>query len=161
MSRRTRLVRRRRRKHASDERLDSPAPAACRGTQRWPGKWLGPALLILPFAEVGVTVALTRWLGATVAYALYAVPAVFGLLIQWRRYLLVKETWQEMEIEVREKRKESFSDPAWLRKSWGIQVFWLTVLLLLVPGVLSHLAAFYLLIRPPACWLAVPNKRQE
>ena len=32
-----------------------------------------------------MTVLLTRYLGGAVAFALYAIPATIGLLIQWRR----------------------------------------------------------------------------
>lgn len=111
-------------------------------------------LIATPFAEVGATILLTRWLGAPIAFACYAIPAAIGLVIQWRRYPRIKTISDELkslsrdEIEKRMK-SDTVSALQWRQRWMDHIVFWIVTYLLLVPGVISHLIALYLLIRPP------------
>jgi hypothetical protein len=40
------------------------------------------------------------------------------------------------------------NDPEWSRKWWVVARFWLAILMLLIPGILSHLVALHLLVWP-------------
>jgi len=88
-------------------------------------RWL-PALLAFPFLEVGATVLLTHWLGATAAFALYAAPAAIGLLVLWSRYPRMRAAGQKMSemgaaLRQAKSRRRVFSNPEWAQVTieWG------------------------------------------
>ena len=133
----------RRRKQAESTVTEEAVPS-----QRPRRRWVLPAMLLYPFAEFGATVLLTRWLGAPTAFAFYAVPAAVGLLVQRHRFGWVKAFWRELDSSSKKSKKRTWTDTE-SSKLWAIQFYWLTVILLLVPGVLSHIVAIYLLVRTP------------
>ena len=46
--------------------------------------------IVFSLADFGVTILCSRLLGWGLTYALFAVPMLTGLLIQWRRWHLIK-----------------------------------------------------------------------
>ncbi|HZT40713.1 MAG TPA: FxsA family protein [Chthonomonadaceae bacterium] len=112
-------------------------------------RWLTVLIIAFPFAEIGVTVLLTRWLGAGVAFSLYAIPAILGLLIQWRRAKTIRSIWGKVSQRDREAPNgPPWADPA-LKEEWDELIcYYITFVFLLIPGLISHILAFLLIITP-------------
>src|SRR5690348_8577352 len=104
---------------------------------------------MLPFAEVGLTVLLTRRFGAVITFALFAGPAVIGLIIQRNRYKAISALQEEWSAKYKglddEERKTQIQDSLAMYNLSMIMNYWLAVVLLLVPGLISHALAFYLI----------------
>lgn len=112
--------------------------------------WWLLALVPLSFAEFGTTISLTRWLGAPIAFALYAVPALAGLFAAWRLYPKAKSRWRhplELKGLAEDERNALIYDPAWQAGMGRYFAYWTPVWVMLVPGVISHLVAFFMLLR--------------
>jgi UPF0716 family protein affecting phage T7 exclusion len=138
--------RKRRRRRRATPPVVAPAPAvapaeAAAPRGRFPLWWLW---VLLSFAEVGLTIGMTRALGPLPTYALYAVPAAVGLVIQSRRWPSVRDELAAERRNAAGKRAAWRGSPALARYA----VFLTTGFLLLVPGVLSHGAALVLLAAP-------------
>ena len=99
----------------------------------------------------------TRWFGATVAYSLYALPAVLGLVVQWRRYPEMRSLWHELSDKQTglsaDEAKALYSQRAVLLDAVELEMYWVAVVLLLVPGVISHVIALVLVVPPTRRWL--------
>lgn len=131
-------------------------------TKRW-GVW--PVLLALPFVEIAVTVLLTRWLGAIWTFALFAVPALIGLSVQWLRYPEIKRIWNESGARLKELGSESKDvlthDDLFQQQFSEVIFYWIATVLLLIPGLVTHLIAFALIWAPTKRWImAYPGKYQ-
>lgn len=108
-----------------------------------------PFILIISLVEVAATVMLAKSIGALQTYSLFAIPTLFGLLIQWRRRHLMQEAWGEV--------KENFdmgdtyecrmlrTRPSFIADLYEIFSYWMSIALLLIPGPLTALAGFSLL----------------
>lgn len=118
------------------------------------------ALLVsIPFVEVAVTVLLTAHLGAARTYGLFAIPTVIGLLFQWRAWAKLKA--REAACPNPSKKHRHFSGkrltfevqrdpdfPAWLGLQFDTFLFWVGTTLLLIPGVVTDLLGFALMLPP-------------
>jgi UPF0716 family protein affecting phage T7 exclusion len=107
-------------------------------------------LISVPFLEVGLTVLLTKTLGATLTYSLFAIPTAIGLIIQWFRWKRIKPVFYELlkKSEVYAENKNFFAIPAIHRQMQEVASFWVSVLLLLIPGFVTDVIAFYLIFSP-------------
>lgn len=112
--------------------------------------WLLAIFLGIPCVEVVATIAITRSLGAPLTYALFAGFSIGGLWLQWRRWSHVKgllkqsadglDTYRDDQNKLR--RHEVFDPFA----QWAL--FWLVCLLLFIPGFVTDVAAFALMLPP-------------
>lgn len=111
---------------------------------------------LFPFAEVALTIFLTKQLGAGPTLLLFIVPAIIGLIIQYRHFQHIKSVWKRVDEKIEERRRREKkekspmqdkrpTDPDEQAGCTEIVIYWLTIFLLLVPGLLSHLLAFYLM----------------
>lgn len=111
-------------------------------------------LIALSFSEVAVTILMTKYLGAALTYSLFAVPTGVGLVIQWFRWQGVKNDWAEvMAIHERHKHLESEKEiraltgtPGYTEKLIAYSYFWVSLILLLVPGFVTDIIAFSLML---------------
>lgn len=123
-----------------------------------------PLLLIFPFTEIAITIFLTQRLGVAWAFLFFAVPAIIGLLILKLRYQrfkaaqkLLKEKQAEREHHktTAHKKKQQPSDPEEAAGCVEVLFYQLITVLLLIPGVLSHILAFCLMLPGVQRWTVV------
>jgi UPF0716 family protein affecting phage T7 exclusion len=136
-----------------EQPVEEAIPSTAEGTppsgKRKFNTWM-VLLFILPFAEVGLTVLLTRRFGAAITFALFAVPAVIGLIIQRTRYKTIIDLHKKLAEKSKglspEEQKTQWQDYSVMYDFSLIMNYWLAVVLLLVPGLISHAVAFYLIL---------------
>ena len=107
-------------------------------------------LICVPFLEVGLTVLLTKTIGAALTYSLFAIPTAVGLIIQWFRWKRIKPVFYGLlkKSEAHADNKNFFAIPAINKQMQEVLSFWTSVLLLLIPGFVTDVVAFYLMFSP-------------
>lgn len=119
-----------------------------------PFPWFGLSLAVFPFVEIGTTLLLTRLLGGWIVFFLFAIPALIGLFIQWRRFPTIKSMWAGIKDMLDRtgkdtpERKALSTNPAYWEPMYELQFYVVATILLLVPGLLSHILAFMFIIPP-------------
>ncbi|MGI0489176.1 FxsA family protein [Pantanalinema rosaneae CENA516] len=106
------------------------------------------AFVLIPFVEVGTTILLTKVVGAVVTYSLFAVSNILGLIILWFHWKKVKPFLDQMKIIVElneEEKTRRYADPNFQKQMIDLYQFFASVILLLIPGFITDLVAFYLI----------------
>jgi len=113
---------------------------------KWPK--LDIALLVsVPFAEVAFNIFAVKALGPALTYSLFAIPTLAGLAFHWRVWQQhVKPIYAEMKA-VRISSKDFIKDEVYLQMFWAVTTFQISLLLVLIPGFLTDIAAFFLMLR--------------
>ncbi len=108
------------------------------------------ALVLMSFLEVAITVLLTRYFGALQTYSLFAIPTLIGLFIQWRRKPIMKAAWDKMDYGVRKgdtyEQRMRGTRPSAIMPFVEVFTYWVSVLLLAIPGPLTALIGFCLML---------------
>ena len=106
-------------------------------------------LISIPFVEVAVTIFLTSAIGAGLTFSLFAIPTIIGLIIQWFRWKKIRLYWIEikslLEANARNENSEMIHNVRLNRNAMVLINFWLSVVLLLIPGFVTDIYAFYLI----------------
>ena len=97
-----------------------------------------------------VTVLLTKYFGALLTFSLYAIPTSIGLFIQWRRKHLMKLACAKLSVAHQGKGKyqsaKILSRPAFAAAQTEIYTYWVSIILLAIPGPITASAAFILML---------------
>lgn len=105
-------------------------------------------LIATAFGEIALNVHLTRWLGPLVTYALFAIPTAIGLVLQLRRWPAIITMWWEISVLYPTRRRKLLPRGVMERYSY-ISFYYLSIVLLLIPGFLTDVVAFYFVLRLP------------
>lgn len=128
-----------------------------------------PAILVaIPFIEVAVTVLMTEHLGPARTYGLFAVPTAIGLFLQWLAWSRLKvreaacpDPWKKYRHFSGKRRSLALQNdpdyPAWLALHLEKLLFWVSTVLLLIPGVITDLLGFALMLSPLRARLLEPT----
>src|SRR5262249_20776236 len=126
-------------------------------------RWLA-AFILLSFVDVGVTVLLTKYLGALLTYGLFVGLTFAGLLIQWMRRDSMKSAWRRTQASLESAKNEKRSNDAWLDPVVidafvEVEAYWFSTFLLIIPGPLTAGLAF-LLMSPIGRWAVIRHFRK-
>lgn len=100
-------------------------------------------IVILSLADFGTTILCTRWMGSALTYTLFAVPMLIGLLIQWRRWQVMKAAEAQRKNLSDEERWQVMPKMMTEMAAWSI-----ISVLLLIPGLVTAGIAFGLMFTP-------------
>ena len=100
-------------------------------------------IIALSLADFGTTILCTRWLGSSLTYALFAVPMLLGLFMQWRRFKAdAAKAEPQMSLSDEERKKLMPENMA------GTGAWFLVTVLLLIPGLVTAGIAFIIMLTP-------------
>ncbi|MBV9470572.1 MAG: FxsA family protein [Abitibacteriaceae bacterium] len=110
-------------------------------------------IIALSLADFGTTILCTRWLGSSLTYALFAVPMLLGLFMQWRRFKAdAAKAEPQMSLSDEERKKLMPENMA------GTGAWFLVTVLLLIPGLVTAGIAFIIMLTPVNIMLTPVNQ---
>ncbi len=109
--------------------------------------WITLAAAILVWLE-GVAVArIVHHFGLPAFLSLYLLPASIGIGVVGWRYRRIRARWEELDALHPPDPGDVFAPEVWRQRWKDSLALGCTVLFLLIPGPLTSVAAFYLLLR--------------
>lgn len=105
-------------------------------------------LAVIAVVEVA-TVSLLVWsLGALPAFIFYAIPTAIGFAIQLYRRKSMLTAWHEMSEALESEGARNFTraSPTSIAATMEHYLYWLATFLLLIPGPVTSIAAFYYML---------------
>lgn len=107
-------------------------------------------LAAIAVVEVASIALLASYLGALPTFLIYAIPTFIGFVIQLHRRQSMLAAWREMKIDEDVDRKHEgklvINTPAKMAAGVEHYTYWLSTVLLLIPGPITSIAAFYYLL---------------
>src|ERR1051325_2824035 len=110
-------------------------------------------IVLLSFAEVATTAYLASHFGVALTFSVFAVPTVIGLAIQATRWHAMTAAWATMNAclakaaRTRNRRKRLAMPGEFLSAQSEVMLYWGTMVLLLIPGPITALVAYLLIMR--------------
>ena len=110
-------------------------------------------IVCLTFLEVAIIILLTKYFGGWLTFALFALPTLTGLFMLWCRRNSYQAAVTKYESAVKDKDSEEslrvLAQPEYAMAQAEVSLHWMTLFTLLIPGLLTTIYAFRLVIPRP------------